>query len=236
MKLRHLIILITLLTAVVPQLVFSQGEEKYIAKITPVKGVGFSMMINDFSRETKFKYFDVQWKGSEVSLMFNEIKIIRYIKPNLSDDAEITFKDGRKDVFKVPWSFVTGRSKYGPWKMHLSDVVEIEFIFPETHSVSTPVEINEFDRVVLKNGDTISGQIKNGAFTLRTFYGIIKFDTERIQNINFEVGGQNIDVVILRIGDKLSGVIQENNVVILTRSGAEIALEKDKVKDINFKK
>jgi hypothetical protein len=113
---------------------------------------------------------------------------------------------------------------------------KIEFISPGAGLPSTASVSSEFDQVILKNGDMISGQVKTRAFSLRAPYGTLSFQTEEIQSIHFEGGGQNTDIVVLRVGDKLSGVIQEKNVTILLRSGGEITFEKDKVKDINLRK
>jgi len=57
-----------------------------------------------------------------------------------------------------------------------------------------------------------------------------------ISYIKFEGGGQNIDIVSLKSGDKLSGVIETPIVKVLIRSGEEISLDKEKIKKITFKK
>ena len=52
----------------------------------------------------------------------------------------------------------------------------------------------------------------------------------------FEGGGQNIDIVSLRSGDKLSGVIETPIITVLISSGKEINLDKEKIKKITLKK
>ena len=88
----------------------------------------------------------------------------------------------------------------------------------------------------MKNGDVISGRIVTGTFTLRTSYGTHTFSAKQVQSINLEGAGQNLDLVTLRIGDKLSGVVENVTVRIAMRTGTEVELSKDKMKDILFRK
>ncbi len=95
-------------------------------------------------------------------------------------------------------------------------------------------EYINFDQILLKNGDTISGQIMTKAFKLRTAYSTLKFRTPQIGYLDFEGAGKTMDVMGLRTGDKLSGVLEVGSINLLMRSGAEVYLNKEMIRKITF--
>ena len=237
-QLQHFIIFVALLFFFVPKFVFSEGD-KFTVKIYFVDGD--PAIINDFfcdDRGISRSHWNSYWKGGNIDLHFKDIKTVRFLEPGKNSKAEVVFKDGKKDIFNLNLhrKRMKGISKYGPWNSGYSNVAKIEFISPIGSPFPVLSESSEFDQIILKNGDIITGSIKNDIFTLRTSYGTLQFEAKKIQNINFEGGGQNIDVVILKIGDKMSGVIQEPDIMVHSSTGAEITLDKEKVKDINFRK
>ncbi len=204
------------------------------------------MIIKKFAQSNQnHKAYDVSWKGSSISLNFRDMDIIRFVKPgNLKLEVEVAFKDGRRDVFQLsPAGPMRGMSQFGPWQMEHSAVAKIEFLDDGTRSSFSFSPGGEFDELLLTNGDAISGKIEAAAFTLKTQYGTLTFESEKIQNINFEgddgkkgsmIGGRKSAVVSLRVGDKVSGVIQEDKIAIHMRSGELLSLDIDKVKEIHF--
>lgn len=101
---------------------------------------------------------------------------------------------------------------------------------------SAPSSVSsKIDKIVLKNGDSVSGIILTDTFKLKTSYGELEFKSKDIKTINLEGGGNNVDVVMLRVGDKMSGVIINTHIKIRMTNGTEIVIEKDKVKEIIFK-
>jgi hypothetical protein len=93
-----------------------------------------------------------------------------------------------------------------------------------------------FDRIFLKNGDVVSGQILKETFKLRTSYGTINFELPQIAYIDFESGGKNTDIVVLKVGDQLSGVLEAPIITLQMQHGTEIELDKEKIKKITFKR
>jgi hypothetical protein len=93
-----------------------------------------------------------------------------------------------------------------------------------------------FDRVFLKNGDIISGQILKETFKLRTSYATFKFELPQIAYIDFEGGGKNMDIIVLKVGDKLSGIVEAPVITLQIQPGTEIDLDKQKIKRITFKR
>ena len=120
--------------------------------------------------------------------------------------------------------------------MSHAQVKQIFFQVGDSMALQSIGEGSEYDQVLMKNGDVLSGRILTTDFTLRTSYGTHSFQTKQIQTINLEGGGQNVDLVLLWIGDELSGVIESAAVKMEMRSGTQVELSKDKIKDIIFKK
>ena len=98
------------------------------------------------------------------------------------------------------------------------------------------ITVSEFDHIRFKNGDLVSCNIKTKDFKLRAPYATLTFEKPEISHIAFEGGGRNIDVMVLKCGDKISGVIEVSIIKVLIRSGTEIDLDKEKIKKITFKK
>ncbi len=88
------------------------------------------------------------------------------------------------------------------------------------------------DRILLKNGDTISGRILIEAFTIKTSYADLSFELPQVETVILEGAGQNIEVLVLRTGDKLSGVVGPDKVKLRLASGQETEIEKEKIKEI----
>ena len=129
-----------------------------------------------------------------------------------------------------------GRSSFGEWSMYLRDIYKIDFNPSVTSQPQVSVTSSEFGQILLKNGDIISGEIKTGPFKLRTPYGTLTFEADKISSIDFEGGGQNIDVVVFKVGDKISGVVEVDTINLLMRSGTEVNLDKEEIKQITFHK
>jgi len=94
----------------------------------------------------------------------------------------------------------------------------------------------QHDSVTLRNGDTITGDILNDSFTIQTSYGRLTFKRAEVEKIVVEGAGTNVDVLRLRIGDKLSGVLQDSKIRLRLVSGTVTELDKDKVKEVRLRR
>jgi len=105
--------------------------------------------------------------------------------------------------------------------------------------VATKPNSELYDTVYLKNGDVLSGTVLNQDFVISTSYGDVPLKIGEIAQIILEgetgQGPGNIEQLILRIGDKLSGIVNSAKISIELASGPEISLEKDKIASITFK-
>jgi hypothetical protein len=148
--------------------------------------------------------------------------------------VDITLKNG--DV-------ITGGTTFKVWfKINSPIYGKIDITkYPTTihftkYEASTPSHASSnIDKIVLKNGDSISGTNLTTTFKLKTSYGELAFKASDIKAINLEGSGNNVDVVLLRVGDKMSGVVLNTTIKIKMANGTEITIEKDKVKEILFK-
>ncbi len=101
---------------------------------------------------------------------------------------------------------------------------------------STPADLTQADRVILKNGDVVTGALLTPQFSIKTSYTSLVFNAQEIAAIVLEGGGQNIETLLLKNGDKLSGVIEPKAVTVRLASGQQIDIQKDKIKEIRTKR
>jgi hypothetical protein len=227
-----IVISVTLTGLVFSSSVMAQ-EGNFTAKVFPLEGK--PMLIEDVSLEGKY-YFSATWGSSSVKLPFRSIKTVNMFVPT-GNKAEIIFHDGRKDIFYLQNPFwLHGKFKYGNWKMFILSASKIEFTPSTTSQTKLQTVSSEFDRIFFKDGDVISGQVQTDAFKLRASYGNLSFETAEISYIEFESGGQSIDIVVLKNGDRLSGIVEEPIVTVLQTSGTRMDLDKEDIKKITFKK
>jgi len=230
-----------LIIAIMMEIVFPGSipakEIKFQATIFPIRGNPF--FIEDFNFNGEHFYYAIQ-KGKKIKLPFKDIKTIRFLNPGKSYKAEVIFKDDTKNtyVLKPASPYITVKSQYSTVTLSHRMVASIEFgpsRIPQAQPQSK-AEYTQFDRIFFKNGDILSGQVQTKMFKLSTSYGTFDYEASQISYINFDGGGQNIDVMGLRIGDVLSGALEVESVKLLTRSGKEVNLDSEKIKRISFKK
>jgi hypothetical protein len=224
-------------------------ENGFSAKIYTHNEGRYTVHYFENDNELSFKAF---WNRSEFKLDFDEIVSIRFINGPTKygsvykRKAEVIFKNGDKLKFFVrPEKWLTGYTKHGKkmgrFSLRSSEVIFIEFFdgnlgSTEIGSSKTIDSLKIYDQIILKNGDRLIGTIKDTSFTLNASYGVLDFETKKINNIHFENGKRNIDIVTLRAGDKLSGVLENNSINFLLNSGADITVGKDKIKSVIFRR
>ena len=102
-------------------------------------------------------------------------------------------------------------------------------------SASSPVKpAGITDVVSMKNGDIIKGLVQNSAFTLKASYASISFPTKDIARITLEGTDSAMDVLILNAGDKLSGVLQDETLLLKLESGTVLNLDMENVAEISL--
>lgn len=69
-------------------------------------------------------------------------------------------------------------------------------------------------------------------FIIKTSYTDLSFDLTQVETVVLEGAGQNVEMLILRTGDKLSGIVGPDKVKIELTGGQETEIEKEKIKEI----
>lgn len=100
----------------------------------------------------------------------------------------------------------------------------------------TLAQAARYDAVILKNGDTITGEVQNETFTVKTSYASLQFERDKLDKVDLEGAGANLDIVTLRVGDKISGVLETPTFRVKLVAGQETDIDKDKIKTIRFRR
>ena len=214
------------------------------ATIVPIDGKPF--VIEDFTINGDY-FYDAVWEGKPVKLSFQDIKEIKFLNPGKNYDAEVSFNNGSKGAYLLqPAGDIIVLSQYSFVSLGHSKVARIVFgpaqieqpqanIPPGGQPLSNP-QPGTFDRVILKNGDSLSGQIQTMTFTVRTAYGTFQLETPKIASIEFDAKGPNTALVLLRNGDRISGTVEVDPVLFVTTSGQGISFDGKAIRIINFKR
>jgi len=88
--------------------------------------------------------------------------------------------------------------------------------------------------IILKGGDSLTGEIKTKQFTIKTSYATLHFTIDKLVHIHFKNPPQFLsDELVLTTTDRLKGDITTDNVSItLETSGENVKINKDKIHTI----
>lgn len=89
------------------------------------------------------------------------------------------------------------------------------------------------DKVILANGDILSGTVQNPSFTIQTDYARMTLGREAIKSIQMDASRKKA-IIELYAGDRLSGTIQETEVKISMKAGGEATFNLREVEFITF--
>lgn len=90
----------------------------------------------------------------------------------------------------------------------------------------------QFDTITFRNGDVRSGTVMTNSFAVDTRYGGFTIQTQEIARIEF---GENVDVIYLWMGDRISGSIQNRTIAVELAVGGNVTFEVREVKSIVFR-
>jgi hypothetical protein len=100
--------------------------------------------------------------------------------------------------------------------------------FDYTHAC--PVRMN------MKNGDLISGLVVNETLNIKTPYTSLQLFPDRLSGIEIQEGipGNNLSVVSLLGGDKMSGTLETLKIRIMLTANSYTEIDKDQIIKIHF--
>lgn len=89
------------------------------------------------------------------------------------------------------------------------------------------------DKIILGNGDILTGTVQTPSFTIQTAYARMTLGRDAIKSIQMDASRKKA-IIELYAGDRLSGTIQETEVKISLKAGAEATLKLGEVELITF--
>lgn len=208
---------------------------------------GEILTIKDFSMEGK-KHFYVDWKGGTSTLDWKDIDSFEIMRIDQNYWVEVLLLNGKKDSFKVrQFSSFRGKSDFGQWSIPfekmkktflIGDNIEEESSVKETNVLpsSTPKKI---DKVTMKNGDILLGNIAAETISIRTNYGTLSFKKEDVFRFSLGTSGKaqkekELDTLYSKYGDKLTGTISAPHIKITLLTGINLSILRDHIKEVEF--
>lgn len=90
--------------------------------------------------------------------------------------------------------------------------------------------------IILRDGSSLTGEVKDKKITIKTSFGLLSFDKGEIVHIHFKNPPQFLnDELLLKTSDKLKGEITNKLISFKLESSKEnLKLEKDKIHTIMF--
>lgn len=243
MKTRLLLMMITLV------ILTPLGGYALNARVETTDGEVFTII--EFSMEGR-QHFSVDYKGATTTLDWKDIASFEIKQAGSSFWVEVHLLDGKKEVFRGRQMFpFRGRSDFGKWSLPFEKVKKVFFIgdtvqgkrkeelsIKETSIPSSPTP-KEVDRITMRNGDVLLGNILNETVSIKTGYGILSFKKEDILRISLGTSGRGqkereSDILYSKYGDKLTGVISDLQIKITLLTKTNLSLFREHLKEIEF--
>lgn len=92
----------------------------------------------------------------------------------------------------------------------------------------------EHDVLTLKNGDVLTGHMKDEEIVLQTSYTKLTFPKANVASLLFEGDISNIEKVVLLNGDVFSGFILNKAFTFTLTTGPEVVIRKEKIKTLGI--
>jgi hypothetical protein len=207
--------------------------------------------IKDFSMEGK-RHFYVDYKGGTSTLDWKDIDSFEIIRIDQHYWVEVLLLNGKKDSFTVrQFSSFRGKSDFGQWSIPFEKIRKVYFIggtigekrrddpsLKET-GLLPPSTPKEMDKVTLKNGDILLGNISAEIISIRTNYGTLSFKKEDVSRVSFGTSGKaqkekEWDTLYSKYGDKLTGTISASQIKITLLTGTDLSILRDHIKEVEL--
>ncbi len=110
-------------------------------------------------------------------------------------------------------------------------------LLASTNSLKTVLGLErsaDADVLLLRNGDKLTGALRQASFNLRTSYGLLQFDRRMIAGIDLEGDRNHLESIITVNRNRFSGFLEDRLLVLQPRSGPPVELRCEKVLKIVF--
>lgn len=198
------------------------------------------------------KAFSVDQGGAIQRIDWNEIESFE-IKSRGGDFwVYIKFVDGKRNEFSLRhYSPFQGRSELGTMLIPFEKVKRVSFLKDSTEekkkeepgikesSLPWTAPLSLPDRVILRNGDILIGEVQISSLRIKTIYGTVAFKKGDISRLSYGKRLKNQkegekDVLISKYGDRLSGELIQGSIKLTLRNNTEIFIYRDNIQEIEF--
>lgn len=222
------------------------------ARIETIEGE--ILTIKDFSMDGK-RHFYVDWKGGTSNLDWKDIESFEIMRVGQNYWLEVLLRNGNKDSFKIrQFSSFRGKLDFGQWSIpfekmkrvfFIGDVIDEEKDEKKKEELSTketdlPHSVSkEVDKVTMRNGDILFGNISAEIVSIRTNYGNLLFKKEDISRLSFGASEKvqkekELDTLYSKYGDKLTGTIYAPQINIILLTGKNVSVLKEYIREVEF--
>jgi len=240
---------IRLLPMIALLILFPVGVFAFDARLETVDGDVYQ--ITDFSMDGR-RTFSIDQEGGIGRLDWKELSSFEIKQSGSNYWVEVQFTTGKKDTLRLrQHSFFKGRSDFGHVNIPFEKVKKVSLLpdaVGEGKKEDTPLEETTLqgdsrplgvDRVTLRNGDILMGDLVADSLTIRTIYGTVVFNKTDISRVSFGKGAKlqkdaEKDVLISKYGDKLSGTVPESSLRMKLRTDAYISIPREHIQEIEF--
>jgi hypothetical protein len=228
--------------------------------LVPLQGYAFSarvetvdgeiLTLDDFSMEGR-RTFSIDEMGGIGRLDWKEIAAFEIKQVGQRYWVEVQYGNGKKETFSLRhYSSFRGRADSGPVSLPFQKVKRVALSpdAPEgkkTEEMAIKVSdllssaLKEVDKITLRNGDVLLGNISNEIVSIRTLYGTLAFKKEDIQRVLLGSSGKGqkekeSDTLHSKYGDKLTGSISESQIKITLLTKTNLSISREHIREIEF--
>lgn len=213
---------------------------------------GETLLVKDFSMEGK-RHFYVDWKGGTSTLDWKDITSFEITRVGQSYWVEVLLLNEKKDSFKIrQFSSFRGKSDFGQWSVPFEKVKKVILIRGEEEKKSEDISVKEdrdsvlpypkpkgLDRVTLRNGDILLGNVATEVVSIRTNYGILSFKKEDLSRFSLGTSEKpqrekELDTLYSKYGDKMTGTISASQIKITLLTGTNLTILREHIKEVEF--
>jgi hypothetical protein len=205
---------------------------------------GEVLSLSDFSMDGR-RTFSVDQAGGIGRVDWKEITSFEIKQVGERYWVEVQLESGKKENYSIRgYSFFRGRSDYGPVSIPFEKVKKASLFKggpEEKKKGDLPIKesgiVQLVDKILMKNGDIILGNILTDVVSIRTTYGAFYFKKEDIRRLSFGASGKGQkegDALHSRYGDKLTGSISESQIRVTLLTRSSISILREHIKEVEF--
>ncbi|NWF92319.1 MAG: hypothetical protein HXY46_05345 [Syntrophaceae bacterium] len=211
---------------------------------------GETLLVKDFSMEGK-RHFYVDWRGGTSTLDWKDITSFEIMRVGQQYWIEVLLSNDKKDSFRVrQFSSFRGKSDFGQWSVPFEKVKKVilirgqeekrdEDISAEKEAPSPYPKSKSLDRITLRNGDILFGNVATEVVSIRTNYGTLSFKKEDLSRLSLGPSEKphrekEFGTLYSKYGDKMTGTISATQIKITLVTGTNLTILREHIKEVEF--